>query len=250
MAMTRLNPSIQGELFLLAGGARRTKDGADPLLRRMFDRLCISAPEVVYIGTASDEDGAFFEMTRETLLASGAETVSLAPLTGRRKPADRTIEMIEDSDLIFIGGGDVEKGMRALAFSGMIPQLNRLFRDGRAFCGVSAGSIMLSKAWVHWLDPANDATAKLLPCLGFARFICDTHDEESGWEELRAALRLSTGGTMGYGIPSGAAIAIDSKSSPAAWGHAAELFAKVDRDVLPCAPLKAEKAEPPLKKAL
>jgi len=150
------------------------------------------------------------------------------------------VELVEDSDLVFIGGGDVEIGMKALAFSGMIPQLNRLFRDGRAFCGVSAGSIMLGRSWARWTDPANDATAKPFPCLNFARFVCDTHDEDSDWEELRTATKLATDGALGYGIPSGAALVVDPKNNVAAWNHKAARIAKVNGEILDCQPIELE----------
>ena len=79
---------------------------------------------------------------------------------------------------------------------------------GKLFFGMSAGSIMMAEEWVRWIDPDDDATAELFPCLGLAPVICDTHAEEDDWVELKAALMLEKNGTGGYGIPSGGCIKI------------------------------------------
>ena len=67
---------------------------------------------------------------------------------------------------------------------------------------------MLAKEWVRWENPEDDATADLLPCLGIAPVICDTHAEGDNWEELKAALRLAGEGSMGYGIASGSILEV------------------------------------------
>jgi len=53
---------------------------------------------------------------------------------------------------------------------------------------------MLSKEWIRWRDPDDDATAEFFPCLGIAPLICDTHGEQDGWEELQALFK--TGKTV------------------------------------------------------
>ena len=77
---------------------------------------------------------------------------------------------------------------------------------------------MLARQWVRWEDPADDATASLFPCLGFAPLLCDTHGEDEDWEELRALLRLTPEGTLGYGIPSDAGLCSHPDGSVEAFG--------------------------------
>jgi hypothetical protein len=67
---------------------------------------------------------------------------------------------------------------------------------------------MLADRWVRWRDPDDDSSAELFPCLGFAPIICDTHDEEAGWEELQAALGLVKDGTRGYGLATGSGVKV------------------------------------------
>ena len=65
-----------------------------------------------------------------------------------------------------------------------------LYKQGKPFFGISAGSIMLAQEWIRWRDPEDDTTAEIFPCLGIAPVICDTHGEEDGWEELQALIAL------------------------------------------------------------
>jgi hypothetical protein len=61
---------------------------------------------------------------------------------------------------------------------------------------------------VRWPDPDDDSSAELFPCLGCAPIICDTHDEQAGWEELQAALMLEKVGFKGYGLSSGSGVKV------------------------------------------
>jgi hypothetical protein len=90
----------------------------------------------------------------------------------------------------------------------MIATLRGLFTAGVPFMGLSAGSIMLARGWVHW---AADAVGQgqqdtLFGCLGFAPIYCDVHGESDGWSELKALLRLVPRDTAGYAIPADGAL--------------------------------------------
>ena len=89
-----------------------------------------------------------------------------------------------------------------LAEHGVAPLLRERFEAGAPFIGLSAGSIMLSRQWVRWHDPADDASAEPFDCLGFVPLVCDMHDETDGWEELKTLLRLRrVPEKIGYGAP-------------------------------------------------
>jgi len=129
--------------------------------------------------------------------------------------------------------------MEVLREKGMVDFLFQLYQQGKPFFGLSAGSIMLAKEWVRWRDPDDDSTAELFPCLGFAPVICDTHDEENDWQELKAALKLEKDNTIGYGIVSGAAIKVFPDGRIEALGNITHRYIRhrerVDRmaDILP-----------------
>ena len=190
----------------------------------MLANLAISSPRIACIGAASGDDKDFFLRLKSLLIGSGAGVVEMVPLAGRRHVGDRAVESLERADMIFVGGGDVEEGMRTLEQCGAVQLLTNHFQNGMPFLGISAGSIMLAQAWVRWRDPDDDASAERFPCLGFAPFLCDTHDECSGWEELRTLLSISPKGSIGYGIPSGGGIIVEADGSVMPCGCPAVLY--------------------------
>jgi len=201
-----LHPS---PVYLLAGGGGwRTRKTSDPLLQRIFSETCTKPPVVAYIGAASGDNQDFFRWLSSLFKTAGAREVQLAPTATPKADMVATRRILKAADLVFISGGDVEEGMRALADRDLVSFLRQLHATGKPFFGLSAGSIMLARAWVRWRDPDDDATAEVFDCLGLAPMLCDTHAEEDDWEELHALLRLSPSGTVGYGIPSGGGLVV------------------------------------------
>ncbi len=224
-------------VFLLAGhGARRS--GGDPLLKRVVAETETHQPRVAYLGSASGDNRPFYLAMAAMLRASGCGAVTLAPTVGKRVNLDNTLAILQDSELIFVSGGDVEEGMRVLEGLGLTAFLHELYEAGKVFCGASAGSIMLAREWVRWPDPSNDDSAQLFPCLNIAKLLCDTHGEGEGWEELQTALRLSPEGTIGYGIRSGACLAQHPDGSLEVSGGVVDTFIKAQGKVVPSSPLK------------
>jgi len=214
-------------IFLIAGGRGiRMWKGPDPLLQAVFRRTGIQRPTVAYIGTASGENPAFRLMISSRLQKAGAGKVTLAPLCGRRGNAEKAKAVIETSDLVFFSGGDVEEGMRVLKEKGVTDLLRSLFRTGKPFFGISAGSIMLAQQWIRWTNPDDDTSAEFFDCLGLASVLCDTHGEAEGWEELKALLALSPIDTIGYGIVSGTAIVVSPDGPVSALGGKVHRFQK------------------------
>lgn len=189
-------------LFLLAGHAH----AGDRALEDALASAGVSRPEVAYIGAASGDSPAFYAMMRSALMRAGAGTVTRVKLAGRKPDTAAALAAITQADCIHLGGGDVARGMRVLRETGMIPHLVRLYDEGRAFSGLSAGSILLGTFWIAWRDPEDDSSAKPFPCLSLAPFPCDTHSEDDDFTELKTLLSLLPDGATGYGIPSGAAL--------------------------------------------
>ena len=227
-------------LYLLAGGHRSaSRPGPDPWMRAALRRTGITRPRVAYIGAASGDHPGFQARIGQMLEAAGAGEVALAPLCGNRANPDRAKAVVAASDLVFISGGDVEEGMRVLREQGMIALLKTLYRSGVPFLGISAGSIMLAERWVRWRDPEDDESAELFPCLGVAALLCDTHGEEEGWAELRAALAISAVGTTGYGIVSGGALLVEPAGGLSLSGGTVNVFRKEPSGVVQLADVGA-----------
>lgn len=204
-------------LVLLAGDPGRRGARRDPLLEETLARLAPARPGVAYVGAASHDNRVFFLWISALLKKAGAGAVRLAPLAGRRADPAQARAVMEDADVVFVSGGDVELGMGILGATALDEPLRRLGSAGKPFIGLSAGSIMLARSWVRWADESDDASAAPFPCLGLAPLLCDTHGEGEGWQELRMLLRL-TGEPSGFGIPAGAALAVGRDGSLAAMG--------------------------------
>ncbi len=235
--------ALRAPIYLLAGRPTGRRGDADPLLVRALASAGAASPSVAYIGAASDDSRSFFVMLSEHLRACGAGPVTLAPLAGRRAAVDKARAILEAADVIFVSGGDVVAGMAVLGEQQIVPYLRELYETGKPFVGVSAGSIMLGQQWVRWEDPADDGSASLFPCMGLAPLTCDTHGEADGWDELRALLRLSPEGTVGYGIPAGAGLLVHPDGTLEALGAPVQRFVRTVRAVARKRDLRPGEAE-------
>jgi peptidase E len=168
----------------------------------------MASPSVAYVGAASDDDLWFFDFITKELKEAGAGRINHALMAPDNADLKKAQEILASADIVFISGGDVERGMQVLGEKNMVDCLFHLYESGKPFFGVSAGSIMLAREWVRWRDPDDDRTAEIFPCLGIAPVICDTHAEEDDWQELKVLLALEQENVKGYGIPSGAAIKV------------------------------------------
>jgi peptidase E len=200
-------------VFLLAGGRPSRGKRQDTLLQAVFQSYGIKSPTVAYSGTASGDDRNFFGWIANELKGGGAGKIVHAVIASPNADLKKAKNILESADIVFISGGDVEAGMEILHEKKMIDFLTGLYRQGKPFFGTSAGALMLADKWVRWRDPEDDDSAELFPCLGFAPVICDAHDEQGDWEELRAALMLEKEGVTGYGLASGSAIKVTSDSN-------------------------------------
>jgi peptidase E len=226
-------------VYLLAGGRPRNGQAFNPLLQAVFQESGKEHPTVAYVGAASEENKAFYLMMAAMLKGVGAGKIRHAVLASPKADIKKAREILESADIVYISGGDVEQGMQVVQEKNVAEYLVGLYKQGKPFFGVSAGSIMLAKEWIRWRDPDDDATAEIFPCLGLAPVICDTHGEQDRWEELQALLALEKDGTTGYGIVSGTAIKVFSDGKIEALGGAIHQYTKhngkVERigDILP-----------------
>jgi len=175
-------------LDLVGGGP-----GAVLALRRRFkaavDAVGVPRPVVAYVGVASDDNRGFYAMMRGAL-ASGTARLQLAKIASPRASASEARALLDDCDLVFVSGGDVEHGMKVLHDRDMAAFLVKLGRAGKPMFGISAGSLMLAREWVRFPDEDDESKAEIFPCLGLAPLHVDAHSEDDGWSELRVLVRL------------------------------------------------------------
>lgn len=188
-------------IHLLAGGPGSDRSHAASLLRESLRASGLHAPRIAYVGAASGDDVSFFRRLSSLLREAGAANVVLARTCGRRAgdgAAARTV--LAGADAVFVSGGDVEAGMRALEAAGMVAPLRERWDAGVPFLGLSAGSMMIGREWIAWDDEDDESTARVFPCLDLAPLVCDTHSEDDDWSELRAWIGRQAIGVIGYGI--------------------------------------------------
>lgn len=232
-------------IFLLAGGhGTREVKGPNPLFQSVFRQTGVHKPAVAYVGAASGDNAEFRLWLSRVMQRAGAGNVTLAPLCGRHGDAEKAKAVLEASDLVFVSGGDVHEGMRVLRERGVVNVLQRLYQEGKPFFGMSAGSIMLARQWIHWPDEDDDASVELFACLELAPVLCDAHGEDEGWEELQALLMRSPAGATGYGIVSGAAIVVKPDGAVSALGGEIHRFQRRLQGVVQIAHLSPEKDIP------
>jgi peptidase E len=201
--MSNLKP-----VYLLAGGRPHNPASFNPLYQAVFQESGKAAPSIAYVGAASDDSKAFYLMMAAALKGAGAGKVRLAALASKKVDVQKAKDIMESSDIVYISGGDVEHGMQILANKNLTDFIVGLYKQGKPFFGISAGSIILAKEWIRWPNPDDDNTAEIFPCLGIAPVLCDTHGEADGWEELQALLKLEKDGAIGCGIVSGTALKV------------------------------------------
>jgi peptidase E len=190
-------------VYLTGGGP-----GAFKPLRRHFAKavseLGKTMPLVAYVGVASGDSPGFFEMITRALDRRTAriEPVKIAAPRANLREAKA---LLDECDLVFLSGGDVHAGMKALERKGMDEVLRKLARAGKPMFGVSAGSLMLACEWVRFQGKGN-TKARLFSCLGVAPIHVDAHSEDDDWSELRVLVDLlrqrGDARPVGYGLPS------------------------------------------------
>jgi len=195
-------------VYLLAGGRPSNPQILNALLKTVYTESGKASPTIAYVGTANNDNKDFFLRMESLLKSAGAAKIEHAILSSDKSDLHKAQDILTSADIVYISGGDVDRGIQVLQESQITGFLLELYKEGKPFFGLSAGSIMLAKEWIRWKNPDDDTTAEIFPCLNIAPVICDTHCEQDNWEELQALLKLKKENVRGYGIVSGAAIKV------------------------------------------
>jgi peptidase E len=179
----------QAQIFHLVGGG----PGTALALRRHFKAAIAGLgrprPLLAYVGAASNDNRTFYTTIR-AMLALGGARMQMAKIASPRAKASEARALLDECDMVFMSGGDVEHGVKVLRERDMAKPLAALARAGKPFFALSAGSLMLAKEWVRFPDEHDDASAEIFPCLGLVPLHLDAHSEDDDWSELRVLMRL------------------------------------------------------------
>jgi cyanophycinase-like exopeptidase len=216
-------------VYLIAGGRGSS---SRTLFKAVFKEISKPDPLIAYVGAANHDDKSFYKFMGDEIARAGNCTLKHAIISSSKADPDKAKDILQRADAVFMSGGDVEAGMNILAAGKLSTFFQALYRGGKVFFGVSAGSIMMGREWVRWTNPDDDSTAELFPCMGLVPVICDTHAEEDDWEELKTALQLKSDECIGFGIPSGACLKVYPDGRAEALGQAIIQYAKRGRKVV------------------
>jgi cyanophycinase-like exopeptidase len=203
--------------------------GTKPFLAEACKLTGQDKPLALYVGAASGDDREFGTALSAILEAAACE-VLWPKLAGKKQQNGHAHDALAEADLVFVGGGDVQAGMRVLREADLIDAFHAAAERGAVFAGMSAGAIMLGERWIRWpREGAGDDEAETYECLGVAPCSLDTHGEGDDWRETRsfAAVRARELGkkTRAYAVPSGGALVIGSDGKIRALGEPVPVFA-------------------------
>jgi len=216
---------------LIAGKFGSRHFGTKPYLGDAVRLTGRDKPVALYIGAANGDDRHFGSALSALLKGAGIRKVVWPKLSKHKKNAATAARAaLDDTHLVFVGGGDVEAGVDALREADLVGELHGAAKRGVVFVGMSAGAIMLGERWIRWpREGAGDDEAATYECLGIAPSSLDTHGEGDGWGETQsfAAVRARELGkkARAYGVPSGAALVIGTDGTFRARGDAVTVFA-------------------------
>ncbi len=219
-------------VYLLAGGRGGDRKKLADMIRLIITDSGKKSPVIAYVGAATDDSLMFFKTTTLPFFKIGAAKINRILLASGKADISKAKDQLSAADIIYFGGGDVERGMQVLEEKNMVGFMKDLSLQDKLFFGRSAGSIMLAQEWVRWRDPDDDSTVEIFPCLGIAQVICDTHAEEDNWQELKTLLEIAPTDLTGYGITSDTAIKVLPDRTVEALGGKVSCFRRKSCEVM------------------
>ncbi|MBI1853312.1 MAG: Type 1 glutamine amidotransferase-like domain-containing protein [Planctomycetes bacterium] len=207
--------TVPGNVFLIAYGRLNKAE-------RRFHEEAVKAtgkesPLVGFIGAASGDHRGYIESIESYFRDAFRAEVQPIYLSRDPMPKSDAEAIVARADILYFGGGDVSVLVRTVRAAGLESALRGRHEEGAVVIGVSAGAIGLCRYWIEWPDPPTpDAPfegAMLLPALAIVpNLVCDVHDVEDDWGELRtlvALLETRDEKLTAYGIPGGGALVVD-----------------------------------------
>ncbi|HEY2510352.1 MAG TPA: Type 1 glutamine amidotransferase-like domain-containing protein [Polyangiaceae bacterium] len=104
-------------------------------------------------------------------------------------PAAQARAIVEEADVVFVGGGDPVRGARLLVSAGADAWLRAARARGAHSLGISAGAMMLCAWWADWPDEPppgapHDGGELVSGVRVVPDLVVDCHAEDDGWSEL------------------------------------------------------------------
>ncbi|HET6405580.1 MAG TPA: cyanophycinase [Candidatus Thermoplasmatota archaeon] len=135
--------------ILVAIGGAEDKEDDMLVLRRVLDEVKGEAEHVVVIAGASREPREAAEPYLKAFREMGIHYVDALPFKSRDEVEEkRTLEMLEEADVIYFTGGDQVKLVEALRDTEALDIIRRRYEEGAVIAGTSAGAAAMSETMV------------------------------------------------------------------------------------------------------
>ncbi len=209
-----IQPPPHGKLVAIGGAEDKVAESA--ILRRVVQFSGKSEPRVGVITTASSIPDDVFAEYKSVFERVGAGDVMDIRIRDRAGGADPDIlEMIAQSDIIFISGGDQMRLTNILGASPALEAIRKRYKEGAVVAGTSAGAACQSTTMVYG-GPARDSLRKgaVKMTAGFGLIdgvIIDTHFLERGRFSRLMEVGATNPGYLGVGIGEDAAVLFEDK---------------------------------------
>lgn len=207
-------PSEKPKGKLVAIGGAEDKKLESSILRRVLKFTGKETQTVGVITTASGYPDDVFAEYRETFERLGAEKVHDIRIR-ERADAEKAamIEMIDDSDVIFISGGDQMRLTSIFGGSAALDAIRRRHGEGAVIAGTSAGAACQSTTMVYGgnaTDSLRKGAVKMTAGFGLIEgVIIDTHFLERGRFSRLMEVGASNPEYLGVGLGEDAAVLFD-----------------------------------------
>ena len=193
-----------GKIIAVGGG--RYSDGE---IKNILEYIASCAnkenPSVLFLPTAGFDDIEGDEDIRDIFLSCGCSFDYLF-LTDKALTKEDIREKILNSDVIYVGGGNVEFMMNTWNETGASDILREAYEKGIIMSGYSAGAV----CWFDegYDDCGPDRSFIFCDCLGILPYSACPHFEGNGWYNFKDEIKNRP--LSGVGIENGAALIYDN----------------------------------------
>ncbi len=203
--------------LVLIGGGEIGRGETFPIDKKIVSLVRRGNPHVLFIGAASDDVPSYLEAVRRMYSSFWAETLPF-DLAENRPDKEEMMSAISWADVIYLGGGDTRKLIKALDESGFSSLLIKAMdvREDLVVAGLSAGASYWFKESYADCDIMEGKSDKMvfLPCSGYLPFIFTPHAEQADRKGFDKELKDREFGEA-YAISGNAALIITSKGNVA-----------------------------------
>jgi peptidase E len=184
-------------IYLLADSQLLFWRNKDTLFLDSIKKLIARAmPKAAYVGASNSDDPVFYSIFEAAMEGVGIQDCKM--ILSSFPEEDELF--INDSDIILLAGGDVEKGWDVFSKVGLRELIIKKYYEGTLLIGVSAGAVQLG---LFGLVEVEESFNKLIDTFKLVPFIISVHDEGQEWKSLRETIQLLNSTTRGIGIPTG-----------------------------------------------